>query len=48
MRIVRPMLLALVASAVLSFNAHAQAPPPILQEPQTIPLWQGRSARRSG
>jgi hypothetical protein len=25
MRIVRPMLLALVASAVLSYNVHAQA-----------------------
>jgi hypothetical protein len=44
MRIVRPMLLALVASAVLSYNVHAQAPPPILQEPQTIPC--GRAERR--
>ena len=48
MRIVRPMLLALVASAVLSYNVHAQAPPPILQEPQTIPLWQGRAPGAQG
>ena len=48
MRIVRPMLLVLAASAALSFDVHAQAPPPILQEPLTIPLWQGKAPGAQG
>ncbi len=49
------MRMSFVALLALAFitaplvpGAHAQAPPPILQEPQTIPLWEGQTPGAQG
>jgi acetyl esterase/lipase len=39
----RRTLLLTIVSVVFGSGAFAQNPPPIVQEPQTIPLWQGRA-----
>src|SRR6185295_15467810 len=41
--VIRRAVLGLMAAAALVSNAAAQTPTPILQEPQTIPLWQERA-----
>jgi acetyl esterase/lipase len=40
--------LALVAVAVATLPLNAQAPAPLLQEPQTIPLWEGKAPGAQG
>ena len=49
------MRMSFVALLALAFitaplvpGAHAQTPPPILQEPQTIPLWEGQTPGAQG
>jgi acetyl esterase/lipase len=39
----RRTLLLTIVSVLFGAGAFAQNPPPIVQEPQTIPLWQGRA-----
>lgn len=39
----RPAIRVAVLSIAFSSAAFAQNPPPIVQEPQTIPLWQGKA-----
>jgi acetyl esterase/lipase len=39
----RRTILLTIVSVVFGAGAFAQNPPPIVQEPQTIPLWQGRA-----
>jgi acetyl esterase/lipase len=41
-------VLVLAVVAALTFTAQAQAPSPILQEPQTVPLWQGKAPGARG
>ena len=41
-------MMILVAVAALTANTLAQAPGPILQDPQTIPLWQDRAPGATG
>jgi len=41
--VIRRAVLVLMVAAALVSNAAAQPPTPILQEPQTIPLWQERA-----
>ena len=36
-------ILVIILSGALGSGAFAQNAPPIVQEPQTIPLWQGRA-----
>ena len=47
MTAVNRVLLAAMLLGVTSSVAIAQAPPPILQEPQTIRLWEGGRRVRS-
>ena len=42
------LLLVAVMAATLPLNAQAQTPAPILQEPQTIPLWEGKAPGAQG
>lgn len=44
----RPLVLVLVLLAALSSSVLAQTPAPLLQDPQTIPLWQGRAPGAQG
>lgn len=43
MRVSRALVMCAVSLVMPWTAVHAQAPAPILQEPQTIPLWQGRA-----
>ncbi len=43
MRVSRRFATALMLLGISGVSALAQNPPPILQEPQTLPLWQGRA-----
>ena len=43
MRVTFPLALVAAVAAALALHAQAQTSAPILQEPQTIPLWEGKA-----
>ena len=48
MRASRPFVVGLLLFLTPAAGALAQAPAPILQEPQTLPLWPGRAPGAAG